>query len=283
MSLLVLKTGLTPSASGSAYLELEHSTSPGVGIKLSCTVHGPRPLPRFAPFTSHVLLSTYVKFAPFATYQRRGYVQDASERDLAIHLENALRGVIIAERWPKSGLDIIVTVLEGEDDSAWSTREAFAGETVGGGWGAMSVLSCCITVASAAIADAGIDCIDFVCGGMAVAVRHLHMTTNRQSLRHSEIDPDAQIELILNPCPSENQELVAACVVGYVQSRDEITEIWIKGSQLNSIADQNSSTSGFGLLLDRSVEAAMATRLVLIDAINESTHQKLQILNTHKK
>src|SRR4051794_11400744 len=72
-----LKTGVTPSASGSAYLEIETSATPGVsGLKLSCSVHGPRSLPRSAPFSPHIVLSTHVKYAPFATKQRRGYLRD---------------------------------------------------------------------------------------------------------------------------------------------------------------------------------------------------------------
>ena len=87
--------------SGSAYFELETSTpttaskslaSKAPALKLTCTVHGPRPLPRSAPFSPQLLLSTRIKFAPFAARQRRGYVPDAGERDLVAHLEtNASR------------------------------------------------------------------------------------------------------------------------------------------------------------------------------------------------
>src|SRR5277367_4846504 len=124
----VLKTGVTPSASGSAYLELRShlaesdptmsvlSSLTMSGLKLTCTVHGPRPLPRSAPFSPTIILTTRVKYAPFASKQRRGYIRDASERDLAVHLETALRGVIIGDRWPKSGVEVTITILEGEED-----------------------------------------------------------------------------------------------------------------------------------------------------------------------
>lgn len=210
-------------------------------------------------------------------------MRDASERDLAVHLENALRGVIIGERWPKSGIDINIVVLEGEEDSIWD-KDISGGEGKNrtGGWGSMSILSSCITIASAALVDAGIDCVDFVCGGMAAVVLQPSLKTpNLQSSVLSGSDLNAKTELVLDPCPSDDQELVAACVVGYLQSRDEITEIWAKGDKLDSIVDQNSDMNGIQLLLDRAIEAAMATRLVLIDAINESTAQKLQILNIH--
>merc|ERR1711977_376795 len=141
---MFLKTGVTPSASGSAYLELEaskapNSRAPGLaslstsGLKLTCTVHGPRPLPKNAPFSPHIILSTHVKYAPFATRKRRGYLRDSSERDLGVHLETALRGVIIGDRWPKSGVEVIITILEGEEDQWWGDDRG--GSITAGDWG----------------------------------------------------------------------------------------------------------------------------------------------------
>ncbi|KAL9104132.1 MAG: hypothetical protein Q9163_000879 [Psora crenata] len=263
---IFLKSGLTPSASGSAYLELEPSlppkatslasTAPRSGLKLTCTVHGPRPLPRSAPFSHQIILTTRVKFAPFATQQRRGYVPDPNERELAAHLETALRGVLLAERWPKSGVDIIITILEGEEDcpTAHMTRRTE-------GWGTMTILSGCITVASAAIADAGIDCLDLVTGGMAALVPQ----------------PTGPPQLVLDPCPSDHEEIRAACVVAYAQSSDEITEVWAKGDGESSGANVSESLD-FGPLLDNAVKAASMARLVLVEALKESMEAKLQML-----
>ena len=245
-SKLVLKTGLTPSASGSAYLELEPfnlgTTTPNArlppnsSLKLTCTVHGPKPLPRSTPFNPQLLLSTRVKYAPFASSKRRGYVPDPSERDLAAHLETALRGALIGERWPKSGLDVVVTILEGDEDVPGQDE----------GLGVMTTLAGCITVASAAIADAGVDCVDIVTGGVAAMV------------------PDYPV---LDPCSTDHEDVRAACVVGYMQSRDEITQLWLKetGSMAGSVLEP---------LMDNAVEAAKAARLVLLQALDESLLQK---------
>lgn len=263
---IVLKTGLTPSASGSAYLELEPTsttqsrslTSQASCLKLTCTVHGPRPLQRSAPFSPQLLLSTRVKYAPFAALQRRGYILDTGERDLAAHLETALRGVLIGERWPKSGVDVIVTVLEGEEDHPPEGFDGVRNESTGG-WGLMSILSGCITVASAAITDAGIDCVDLITGGVAAIVRQ----------------PSMPLQTILDPSPSDQGEITAACVIGYLQSRDEITELWAKGNmaQANGRAG---NPLGFEPLVDRAVEAAVAARLVLLEAIKEATESKIR-------
>ena len=263
----VLKTGLTPSASGSAYFELEPSKSTAASkslasrapaLKLTCTVHGPRPLARSAPFSPQLLLSARINFAPFADRRRRGYVPNANERELAAHLENALRGVLIEERWPKSGVDVVITVLEGEDDSWNKGQWSKSGRNCR--WGMMSVLSGCITVASAAIVDAGIDCIDLVTGGVAAIARQ----------------PTASPQVFLDPCPSDHEVIFAGCVIGYSQNRDEITELWTTGDAAALEHSDGASLVGFDSLVDQAVDAAVAARLVLIEAIKESVEVKAQ-------
>ncbi|KAF7869699.1 hypothetical protein EAF04_004483 [Stromatinia cepivora] len=271
---IFLKTGVTPSASGSAYLELEPSqpsnqSAPGLaslstsGLKLTCTVHGPRPLPKSAPFSPHMILQTHVKYAPFAARRRRGYVRDTSERDLGVHLETALRGVIIGDRWPKSGVEINITILEGEEDHWWGDDKSF-GSLTAGGWGMMSVLSGCITVASAAIADAGIDCVDVVSGGVAALVR---------SPANSE--QESSTSLVLDPVPSEHKEILAACIVAYLPARDEITDLWVKGDIGHSTESSNDDPS-YEELTENAVQAALGAHRVLIGALKETADIKFR-------
>ncbi|OTB08665.1 hypothetical protein M426DRAFT_18753 [Hypoxylon sp. CI-4A] len=245
---IFLKTGVTPSASGSAYLEVEDpdSTRPaGTSLKLTCTVHGPRALPRSAPFSPHIILSTHVKYAPFATRQRRGYLRDSTERDLGVHLETALRGAIIADRWPKSGVDIIVTVIEGDQnrDSAEYDRDE--------GWDTLNVLSGCITVASAAIADAGIDCVDTVAGGVAAMVAK---------------DPKSQPTIVLDPDVAAYHKIFAACCVAYLPTRDEVTNLWFKGQLPTADAML------YDKLVERSLIACRNSNRVLVQALNDTVH-----------
>ncbi|KAH8602114.1 3' exoribonuclease family, domain 1-domain-containing protein [Bisporella sp. PMI_857] len=268
---MFLKTGVTPSASGSAYLEMEPSKSPSAiapglaslhpsGLKLTCTVHGPRPLPRSAPFSPHIILTTHVKYAPFATRRRRGYLRDSSERDLGVHLETALRGVIIGDRWPKSGVEVIITILEGEEDQWWGDDRG-QGSISAGEWGMMSVLSGCITVASAAIADAGIDCVDVVSGGVAAVVRASQGTPSPTML-------------VLDPVPSEHQEIVAACIVAYLPGRDEITDLWVKGN-IGHGTQSSSELPSYEDLADNAVQAALGSHRVLLGALKETADLKL--------
>ena len=264
----VLKTGPTPSASGSAYLELAPSP-PAAGAgparatpKLICTVHGPRPLPTSAPFSSNLVLAAYVKFATFAKRQRRGYLRDAVERDLAAQLETALRGVVIAERWPKSGVEVVVTVLEAEEDGLGT--DAGAPESGVEGWATMTLLAGCITVASMALVDSGIDCVDVAAGGVAALVQ-----TSPTTVRHGSQDA-TKYEVILDPCPFEHRNIVAMCVVGYLGSRDEVTEYWIKGSTALSSNPTMKGANDVERLVQGAVQAAAATQTVILSALGSN-------------
>ena len=184
------------------------------------------------------------------------------ERDLGVHLDTALRGVIIGDRWPKSGAEIVVTVLEAEDDAWWademgvSKSKASAGA---GAWGMLTVLAGCITAASAALTEAGIDCVDLVSGGVAALVRSPSLPAAGLVGKDAQ-EKENRCELVLDPSPSEHAEIVAACVVGYLGSRDEITEIWMKGD----VGAANDT------LMDGAIEAALAARTVLMEAVAES-------------
>lgn len=142
-------------------------------------------------------------------------------------------------------------MLEAEEDGWWA--DGGQGKGVGG-VGMMTVLAGCITVASAAMVEAGIDCVDTVTGGVAAIVK----TTGQQAGKRRET------QVVMDPCPSEHDEIVAACAVGYLTSRDEITEMWMKG-------DVGSQAEA---LIDRSVDAASAVKNVLAAVLKESIEAK---------
>ncbi|CAK7239508.1 MAG: 3'-5'-exoribonuclease [Sporothrix thermara] len=260
---IYLQTGVTPSASGSAYLELSSGAVPGAsGLKLSCTVHGPRALPRSTPFSPHLILSTHVKYAPFATKERRGYLRDTSERDLAVHLETSLRGAILGDRWPKSGVDIVVSVIEADQDR--SAPQVSPDEEL---WGMMNVLSGCITVASAALADAGIDCVDTVAGGVAAVVETAADAEEEES-KDAMVTTDASTALVVDPVPAEHGKIVAACCVAYLPNRDEVTNLWLKGD-LPASADGTLQLQ----MLDKALHAARQADRVIVAALKEAAEE----------
>lgn len=207
-----------------------------------------------------MVLTTHVKYAPFAARKRRGHVRDASERDLGVHLETALRGAIIAERWPKSGLDITITILEAEDDRWWGE----APDSHDASWGMMNVLAGCITAASAAIADAHIDCLDLVAGGVAALVAD--DTTDSSN---------APPKLMLDTDPAEHRSIVSSCVVAYMPARDEITELWLKGDSSKVSLEAGDERTGHESLIDGAVHAARGAHTVLAQAVRESLQRSL--------
>ena len=190
----------------------------------------------------------------------RGYLRDASERDLGVHLETALRGVIIGDRWPKSGVEVIITILEGEEDRWWGDDRVSEGLS-STDWGMMSVLSGCITVASAAIADAGIDCVDVVSGGVAAVVR-------------SDKGKESSTMLVLDPVPSENQEVLAAAIVAYLPGRDELTDLWVKGD-IGHESRNTGQGATYEELADHAVQAALGSHRVLVAALKETADLKV--------
>lgn len=187
--------------------------------------------------------------------------------------------MIIGERWPKSGVEVVITVLEGDEDHSWGNEVAgeMKGSDAMGGWGMMNVLAGCITVASAAIADAGIDCVDLVSGGVAGIVEP---SGKEKFIQQNNLTQDGVIvqdgaHVVLDPCPCEHQEFIAACVVGYLAGRDELTEIWLKGT-LPSSSGSLIMASNPGSLVDRAVASASEARRVLDAAVKEAVEYKSQ-------
>lgn len=251
-----MQTGLVPAAAGSAYLELEtlspvRSFVPTTStVKLSCAIQGPKPLPRNATFSPNLQLTASIKFAPFATRQRRGYQRDNVERDLGSHLENALNGVIIPDRYPKSALEVTVMVLEGEEDCLWNEEQ---GQEHGiNGVGLMNVLAGSINVAVAALIDAKIDCLDLLSSGVAARAA------------------DSTIDL-LDPCPSEHEALACACVVGYLPARDEVVEFWWR-----TVSERGTEQSTEALL-DAAIRAARGTHKILSEVIKEPLEHQARL------
>jgi exosome complex component MTR3 len=213
------------------------------------------------------VLTCYVKFAPFATRHRRGWLRDPTEKDISTQLEAALRGVIIGERYPKTGVDVCITVIEGEEDRWWGD-ETMGGANSIGGWGLFGVLAGCVTVASAALVDAGIDCVDLVSGGVAAIVGPPTSITIKGKARNNTVEAAGGEDIIvLDPNPTEHENIKAACAVGYIASRDEMTLLWLRGATTGDWSER---------LIDAAVSAASATKVVLQDALLETAKAKFE-------
>lgn len=177
-------------------------------------------------------------------------MRDALERDLSSQLQIAIAGMVRAEQYPKSGIDVFVTVLDcegriGEMIGVDSEEEEAGQEGETAALGAMQVLSGAITCASTAIADAGIECVDLVAAGMAALV---------------EGKKAGETIMVLDPSPLDAWMVKAAVLVGYMAARDEVTLVWSRGE---------AGVEEFEGVLENAVEVATKVRGVVNDAVRE--------------
>lgn len=251
------------------------------------SVLGPRPLPRTSstPFAAQAILTTEVKFAPFASTVRRGYIRDSSERDLGSRLYQALVSAIRRELYPKSRIEIVVTILDSEDEGDIANtvclEDGRAQEPkfsdVGRSERALGcILAGCITAASAALADAGIEMVDLVSGGVA-SVYADDPSVKGKAKETGPAGSDGSDKLYIRD-PSvvspEGKTHLATCVLGYMAARDEISDIWISGR-----LSANNQMSAMDELVDQAIAAARSARGVL----NEASRERVQFVIENKK
>ncbi|KAK2162621.1 hypothetical protein LSH36_95g06000 [Paralvinella palmiformis] len=132
---IYIRAGAVSQARGSAYIEMGQT-------KVLCAVYGPREVTRREDFSMKGQLKCELKFATFSRRYRCQHQSDNTEKDLSMVLRDTLEPAVCLDRFPRSHLDIFVTVLED------------------GG----SALAAAITCASVAIARGGIEMYDLVIG-----------------------------------------------------------------------------------------------------------------------
>eukprot|EP00123_Amoebidium_parasiticum_P005436 comp16629_c0_seq1/m.14813 comp16629_c0_seq1/g.14813 ORF comp16629_c0_seq1/g.14813 comp16629_c0_seq1/m.14813 type:complete len:267 (-) comp16629_c0_seq1:641-1441(-) len=137
---IFIRTDVISSAAGSAYFEQG-------GTKVMCAVHGPHE-GRGGQFAGAATLDCELEYAPFAQGTVGSLIQDANAKDLSAQLDSALALSIQLENYPKSVIDVHVTVLE----------------NAGG------VFAAALTCASVALAHAGIHLYDLVSASTVVVV-----------------------------------------------------------------------------------------------------------------
>lgn len=120
------------------------------------------------------------------------------------------------------------------------------------GVGLMNVLAASINVSMAALVDAKIDCLDLLTSGVAAR------------------SADGPGEL-LDPCPSEHEDLTSACVVGYLPARDELVEVWSK----NTSSEGNEAS--MDKLVDAAIRAARGSHRILTEVITESLQGSVSV------
>ncbi|WVQ75831.1 hypothetical protein IAR50_005464 [Cryptococcus sp. DSM 104548] len=213
---IFLKTGLISQANGSAYIEAG-------GTKIACSVYGPRP--KQPPYSPEGTLSLEVKFAPFASDPRRAPLRDTEPLPLSNLLTQLLLPSLHLSAFPKAQLDIFLLVLESSSPA--------------------SVLSAGLTVASAAVADAGVEM-----GGLGVGAVVAKLEEGRN---------------VVDPSKDEESESRVRAVVGGMPALGRITNMWLEGEVPVSEACD---------MIEIALASTRETHTVLAQAIIEGAEER---------
>lgn len=131
---MVAKAGVIPNAQGSGYFAF------GRTIAIAA-VYGPREVfPKFKAQSDKALLNTVYTMVPFSTSERSRPGRSRRSQEISMVTRKALEPAIFLEEYPKSSIDVYVTIISAE-----------AGTRTAG-----------INASSLALADAGIPMRDLV-------------------------------------------------------------------------------------------------------------------------
>ncbi|PVU99510.1 hypothetical protein BB559_000015 [Furculomyces boomerangus] len=172
---LFIKSDLVNNASGSAYLEQG-------GIKISCSVYGPRPIKKVGAIVSSTTgnLECEFKFSQFSSSWRKIQQRDSEEKEISQILTQALGPAVCLHMFPKSSIDVFVTVIESDGRSA--------------------TIAAAIKCASLALADGSIDMYDMVSCCSVSMINGFWIVDSDQKEENEE---DASILLAYMPSSQE--------------------------------------------------------------------------------
>ncbi|KAG1905594.1 3' exoribonuclease family, domain 1-domain-containing protein [Suillus fuscotomentosus] len=139
---IFLQPGLISQANGSAYIETEKT-------KIACAVYGPRQS-KTTTYSEKGRLNVEVKFAPFSCTRRRAPMRDAEDRSIGVSIHQAIVSSIRLELFPKSTIDVFITIIENDGIEGCIASGSLA--------------------ASTALADAGIEMLGLVASCSAAIV-----------------------------------------------------------------------------------------------------------------
>ncbi len=156
-----LEVGVLHNADGSAYIEQGKN-------KILAAIYGPREVhPRHLALPDRAILRCRYHMAPFSVEERKSPAPSRREVELSKVIREALESAIFLEKFPRTSIDLFIEVLQADG----GTRCAG------------------VTVASLALADAGIPMRDLVAACAAgKAGGHLVLDLNDVEDKEGEAD-----------------------------------------------------------------------------------------------
>ncbi|VVT46256.1 uncharacterized protein SAPINGB_P001123 [Magnusiomyces paraingens] len=217
---IFIRTSPVANASGSAFIEI--SADPSDVIQVQVSVHGPRPIR--GSFIETGLFSVEAKLSAFSvdnhnpdiSQNRNNSGASASggsaasrpngtsplERTVAAFVESSLTPAVRLEQYPKSGIDVFVTILRpGSNPKA--------------------LQAACVNAATVALVDAGISLRDLVTCGAAILTRS---ESDENKVESIVVDPSVptvsgrQLDMAVSYMTAHNSEIVGMAVDGGVLS-----------------------------------------------------------------
>ncbi|KDN53523.1 mRNA transport regulator 3 [Tilletiaria anomala UBC 951] len=184
---IFLQCGLIPQASGSAYIETG-------GMKIACAIYGPRQI-RGRQYSGKAELNVDVRYSPFATEWRKRPGKDAESASLGHHIHEALLPSLRLDLLPKASIDVLVQILEADGPEE-------------------SCIAAAVTVASTALAEAGIETYGLVAGVCGAFVTCSSYTKASTSSAAVAVLPSPSFSLLVDPTRLEVQ---TSSALGWLQ------------------------------------------------------------------
>jgi len=217
-----LEVGVLSNADGSAYIEQGK-------CKILAGVYGPREAhPKHLALPDRALLQTRYHMAPFSVEERKSPAPSRREIELSKVIRESLEPAVFLEYYPRTSIDLFIEVLQAD----------------GGTRGAA------ITVASLALADAGIPMKDLVAACAAGKVEG---------------------KLVLDLCDAEDKLGEADVPVAYMSTTDAVTLLQMDGNLTLEEFEQivNMALNGCKQIYKMQKEALKAKYVALKEAAEE--------------
>lgn len=217
-----IEVGILSNADGSAYIEQGK-------CKILAGVYGPREAhPKHLALPDRALLQTRYHMAPFSVEERKSPAPSRREIELSKVIRESLEPAVFLEYYPRTSIDLFIEVLQAD----------------GGTRGAA------ITVASLALADAGIPMRDLVAACAAGKVEG---------------------KLVLDLCDAEDKLGEADVPVAYMPTIDAVTLLQMDGNLTLEEFEQavNMALNGCKQIYKMQKEALKAKYVALKEAAEE--------------
>jgi exosome complex component RRP41 len=234
---IVIKAGVLNNADGSAYVEWG-------GNKVLAGVYGPREVhPRHLMDPTKAIVQCKYNMAAFSVGDRKRPGPDRRSTEISKVTTNALEHVIFTEHYPRTTIDVYIEVLQAD-----------AGTRCAG-----------ITVASVALADAGIPMRDLVPSCAAGKVEN---------------------NVVLDLFKDEDNYGEADMPIAYIPRTDEVLLLQMDGhfsfEQFNEAVDMLVSACGTIYELQRDALKTRYSKVSSDDILSEPSPQSFSLLSSEK-